>query len=90
MIRLLLVEVSSEVRLVVIEGITACCALRRIELQWGHALTCIFQVGNRLCVKRKHIPDHLDDRILLQHIEELEISGAAVVAVCQTQILAST
>ena len=87
MMHLLLVEVSSEVRLVVIADITTCGALRHIELQWGHALTCILQVGNCLCVKRKHIHDHLDGQLLLQHIEELGISGAAVVAVRQSRYL---
>ena len=50
-------------------------------MQWGHAHTCIFQVGNRLCVKRKHIHNHLDDQLLLQHVEEL------VVAVRQSRYL---
>ena len=85
-IRLLLVEVSSEVRLVVIADVTACCALRHVELQWGHAHTCIFQVGNCLCVKRKHIHDHLGD--LLHHVEERAWSlRAAVVAVRQSRYL---
>ena len=87
LILLLFVEVSSEVRLVVIADITACCALRHVELQRGHAHACIFQVGNRLCVQREYIHDHLDDQLLLQHVEELGISGAAIVAIRQSRYL---
>ena len=85
MIFLLLVEVSSEVRLVVIADISARCALGRVELQRGHAHTCIFQVGNCLRTQREHIHDHLDDQPLLQHVAELGVSGAAVVAIRQSR-----
>ena len=40
-----------------------------------------------MCIQREHIHDQLDDLTLLQHVEELGVSGAAIVASRQSRYL---